>query len=109
VIWIEGNALTIQEAGAPCQLSALKPSSLKLKKGGGTGSFNILVSPQDCSWNITTTSNWIHLDTLSGTGNGTVAFHIDSNATGKNRTGKIDASLAADVKKKKTFSLTQTK
>jgi hypothetical protein len=109
VIWIGGKALTIEEYGTPCQLTALKPSSLKFKNGGGTGSFNVVVSPQDCAWNISTTSNWIHLDTLSGTGNGTAAFHIDMNTTGKNRTGKIDASLATDVKKKKTFSLTQNK
>jgi hypothetical protein len=109
VIWIGGNALTIEEDGAPCQLTALKPSSEKFANGASTGSFNILVSTQDCAWNITTTSNWIHLDTSAGTGNGNVAFHIDANTTGKNRTGKIDASLATDVKKKKTFSVKQSK
>lgn len=109
VVWIGGNALTIEEDGAPCQLTALKPSSEKFPNGPCIGSFNIFVSPQDCAWNITTTSNWIHLDTSPGTGNGYVAFHIDANATGKNRPGKITAALATVPTKQKTFSVMQNK
>jgi hypothetical protein len=109
VIWIGGNALTIEEDAAPCQLTAVKPSSEKLTEGTSTGSFNIIVSPQDCAWNITTTSNWIHLDTSAGTGNGTAAFHIDANTTGKKRSGKITTALVTAPTKKKTFSLTQNK
>jgi len=109
VVSIGGNALTIEEDGAPCRLTALSPSSEKLTDATGAGSFNVVVSPQDCAWNITTTSSWIHLDTSAGTGNGTAAFHIDANTTGKNRTGKITASLAAAPTKQKTFSVRQSK
>jgi hypothetical protein len=109
VLWIGGNALTIQESGAQCQLTSVKPSSGKFTNTGGTGSFDVAARPQDCAWNISTLSDWIHLDTLAVTGNGNVVFYIDTNATGKNRTGKIDASLATNVKKKKTFSLKQSK
>jgi hypothetical protein len=109
VIWIGGNAITIEETGAQCKLTAVKSSFKKFTNGGGTGSLDVVVSPQDCAWNITTISNWIHLDTTAGTGNGNVVFQIDTNATGKNRTGKIDASLATNVKKKKTFAVTQNK
>jgi hypothetical protein len=107
-IWIGGNTVTIEESGIPCQFSALQPSYGKFTNESGTGSFDIVVSPQDCSWQVTTTSDWIHLDTLAVMGNGSAAFHIDANTTGKSRTGKIDVSpLSLNAKKKKTFSITQ--
>jgi photosystem II stability/assembly factor-like uncharacterized protein len=109
VVSIGGQTLTIKEDGAKCQLTALKPSSGKYPNTGGSGSFDITVSPQDCGWNVATTSGWIHLDTMTGTGNGTATFHMDANGTGKNRTGKIDVSLAQDATKKKTFSVNESK
>ncbi len=109
VVSIGDNALTIEEDGATCRLTALSPSSGKLTDATGDGSFNVVVSSQDCVWNITTTSSWIHLDTSAGTGNGTAAFHIDPNTTGKNRTGRISASLAVAPTKQKTFSVRQSK
>jgi hypothetical protein len=109
VITVGGQNLTINEDGAKCQLTALSPSSGKYSNTGGSASFNVSVSPQDCGWNVTTTTDWIHLDTTTGTGNGTVAFHMDANGTGKNRTGKINVSLAQDATKKKTFSVNESK
>jgi len=58
---------------------------------------------------VATTFDWVHLDTTTGTGNGTVAFHVDANGTGKNRTGKIDVSLAQNPTKKKTFTVNESK
>ncbi len=109
VIWIGGNAITIEETGAQCKLTSVKPSSRKFTNAGGTGNFAVVISPQDCAWNVATISDWIHLDTTEGTGNGNIVFYVDTNATGKNRTGKIDVSLATNVKKKKTLSLKQNK
>jgi photosystem II stability/assembly factor-like uncharacterized protein len=109
VVSIGGEDLTIQEDGAICKLTALKPSSEKYPNAGGSGSFDITVSPQDCGWNVATTFDWVHLDTTTGTGNGTVVFHFDANGTGKNRTGKIDVSLAQDATKKKTFTVNESK
>jgi len=109
VVSIGGEDLTIGEDGAICQLTALKPSSGKYPNTGGSGSFNVTVSPQDCGWNVATTFDWIHLDTTTGTGNGTVAFHIDANGTSKNKTGKINVSLAQNAAKKKTFTVNENK
>jgi streptogramin lyase len=109
VVTIGGQTLTIKEDGAKCQLTALKPSSGKYPSTGGSGSFDITVGPQDCGWNVATTFDWIHLDTTTGTGNGVVTFHMDANGTGKNRTGKIDVSLAQDATKKKTFTVNESK
>jgi hypothetical protein len=106
---IGGQTLTIKEDGAKCQLTALKPSSGKYPSTGGSGSFDITVSSQDCGWNVGTPSGWIQLNTTAGTGNGTVTFHMDANGTGKNRTGKIDVSLAQDATKKKTFPVNEGK
>jgi hypothetical protein len=109
VVSIGGQNLTIQEDGAICQLTALKPSSGKYSNTGGGGSFDITVSPQDCGWNVATPFDWVHLDTTTGTGSGTAVFHIDANGTGKNRTGKIDVSLAQNATKKKTFTVNESK
>jgi hypothetical protein len=109
VVSIGGEDLTIEQDGAICQLTALKPSSGKYPNTGGSGSFDITVSPQDCGWNVATTFDWIHLDTTTGTGNGTAAFHMDANGTGKNRTGKINASLDQNATKKKTFTVNESK
>jgi hypothetical protein len=109
VIWIGGNALTIEESGAQCQLTSVKSSYKNFTNAGGAGSLDVVVSPQDCVWNVATASNWIHLDASVGTGNRNVVFHVDTNTTGKDRTGKIDVSLATNVKKKKSFSLKQNK
>jgi hypothetical protein len=109
VISIGGQNLTIQEDGAICKLTALTPSSGKYPNTGGSGSFDITVSPQDCGWNVATTLDWIHLDTTTGTGNGTAAFHMDANGTGKNRAGKINVSLTQNPTKKKTFTVNESK
>ena len=50
-----------------------------------------------------------NLDTTTETGNGTAAFHFDANGTGKNRTGKINVSLAQNATKKKTFTVNESK
>lgn len=109
IVSIGGQTLTIKEDGAKCQLTALSPSSGKYPSTGGSGSFDITVSPLDCCWDVATTSGWIHLDTTTGKGNGTATFHMDANSTGKNRTGKIDVSLTLDATKKKTFSVNESK
>jgi hypothetical protein len=107
VIWIGDKAITIEQAGVPCQLAALQPSHEKFTYDSSTGSFNITVSPQDCAWNVSSTSDWIRLDATAGEGNGSVAFSIDTNDMGKNRTGKIDVWLPTNSKKKKTFKISQ--
>ena len=109
VVTIGGRTLTIKEDGAKCQLTALKPSSGKYPNTGGSGSFDIKFSPQDCGWNVATTSGWIRLDTTTGTGNDSATFLMDENGSGKSRTGKIDVSLAQDATKKKTFSVNESK
>ena len=109
IVLIGDQTLTIKEDGAKCQLTALKPSSGKYPNTGGGGNFDITVSHQDCGWNVATTSGWIHLDTTTGTGNGTTTFHMDANGTAKTRTGKINVSLAQDATKKKIFTVNENK
>jgi len=81
----------------------------KVSQYGGSGSFDVTVSHQDCGWAVATTFDWIHLDTTAGTGSGTAAFHMDANGTGKNRTGKINVSLTQNVTKKKTFTVNESR
>ena len=109
VVSVGGNAIIIEEDGAACRVTDLGPSYEQLAGATGAGSFNVVVSPQDCAWNISAASSWIHLDTPAGTGNGTVAFQIDANTSGRKRTGKITASVAVAPTKHKTFSVRQSK
>jgi hypothetical protein len=109
VVTIGGETLTIEQDGVICQMTALKPPFGKYPNTGGSGSFDIKVSPQDCGWNVATPLDWIHLDTTTGTGSGTATFHLDANGAGKNRTGKIDVSLAQSATKKKTFTVNENK
>ena len=108
-ILIGGNTLSIEEDGAICQLTSIKPSSQRMSNADGSGSFAITVSPQDCVWNASSSTAWVFMDTLQGTGNGTAVFHIDANSTGKNRTGKINVSLDQNASKKKMFTITQNR
>jgi len=58
---------------------------------------------------VATPSDWIRLDTTTGTGNGTVTFHLDANGTGKNIAGKINVTLTQNATKKKTFTVNESK
>jgi len=49
------------------------------------------------------------VDTTTGIGNGTAAFHLDANGNGKNRTGKVDVSLTQNPAKKKRFTVNENK
>jgi hypothetical protein len=55
------------------------PTSQAFERIGGSGSFNVTASLNDCSWTATTSAEWITITSGSGTGNGTVSFTVAAN------------------------------
>ena len=101
--------MTVTQEGAPCKFVSVSPKNLSVDPSSSTGSFDVKITPQDCAWSATESSDWIAVTAGSGTGNGSVSFTIDANSTGSNRTGKITVFLNNDPKKKKIFTIKQTK
>ncbi len=58
---------------------------------GGAQSIDVKVG-SGCPWQATTIADWITITSGSGTGNGTLAFNVASNSTGKRRKGVIRVS-----------------
>ena len=79
----------------------LSPSSENVGKNGGTETFDVKTTAA-CGWTVSTSTPWITLLTLSGTGNGTVGYVVARNTGNSDRTGAI--SVAGKV-----FAVTQKK
>ena len=77
---------------APCRFE-IAPSSHSIGFGGGSGSVTISTST-DCAWTAAIDVNWISFTSpAAGSGNGTVAFAVTSNA-GAQRSGSITVGTA---------------
>lgn len=74
---------TVTQAAQP-QLS-INPSVNNCSADATHGSFKVT---SDSMWTVTTSATWIKLNTVSGSGNGTVTYSIDEN-TGNSRQGFI--------------------
>ena len=105
-VTIGGQPLVINQQGQKCVIKSMVPSSQQVPVPGGPFSFLLTVYPDDCSWNASTTSTFIHDLTSSGTGTATIEYSVDPNTTGKKRSGKITMLLPASGKKK-NFSVKQ--
>ena len=101
--------MTVTQEGAPCKFVSVSPKNLSVDPSSSTGSFDVKITPQDCAWSATESSDWIAITAGSGTGNGIVSFTIDANSTVSNRTGNITVYLNNDPKKKKVFTIKQMK
>ena len=75
-------------AGATCTYS-LSSTSASATAAGGAGTVNVTVG-SGCSWTAVSNVFWIHVTAgASGSGNGTVGYTVDVNATASSRTGTI--------------------
>jgi hypothetical protein len=104
---IADKTLAITQKGATCAITALTPPSQSVPVSGGSYSFNISVSPQDCAWTAASNKSWATLTSGSGTGDGTVAYTVPANGTRKSQTGAITVTLTKNAKKK-THTIKQT-
>jgi hypothetical protein len=84
---IAGQTFTINQASQSCSY-AISASNQSIGSAGGTGSVGVTAGGA-CSWTATSNDGWITVTSgASGTGNGTVAYSVASNA-GAARTGTL--------------------
>ncbi len=108
---IGGQTFTVTQKGAPCKIKSINPLKASFTNTGGTGTIQVS-APEGCSWLAATDSKtaWVTIDSgISGTGNGTVGYTVESNtsAGAKNRSGKI--IITSIENSKKTHTIIQTK
>ena len=85
---IEGQALTITQAGIDCSYS-LSPGIFPLTSDENSGSVNV-TSPQGCEWSASSSDGWISISAGSeGIGSGLVSFTVAANPSPESRSGSI--------------------
>jgi hypothetical protein len=100
---IAGGTFTVTQAAAaaPCTYS-INPTSLTVGGDAVSGGPVAVTAPPGCGWTSTANAGWLHITSgASGSGNGSVAFTVDSFA-GASRTGTL--TIAGQ-----TFTVTQVK
>jgi hypothetical protein len=108
-----GNTLfTFTQQGTPCKITNLTPSTASYASAGGNGTFAVS-TPEGCSWTAApekgSSSSWLTVASGgTGTGPGSVSYTVGSNATTKDRTGKITVSLVGATGRK-SFTVRQVK
>ena len=111
-VTIGDTVFTATQAGAPCSVTALSPTTKTFPKTGGDQTFTVTTSTTDCSWSASTTqSSWIHITSGSGTGNGSVTFFVDTYTGTMTRSGSVVVQPVSggSFSSKKTFTVKQTK
>ncbi len=96
-VTIGGRTLVINQAGRLCSYS-LAPTAVTVGPEGVTGSFAVTAS-DGCGWTPTTAAPWISVSG-AGTGNGTVTYTVQPNASGAQRSANIQVG-------NRTFAITQ--
>jgi len=83
---IGNKPYTVTQKGRTCSVKLTPANSGTLSKDGDSGTFNVAVTPSDCSWSATadSKSTWVH----PVQGAGKVDYTVDPNG-GAARTGKI--------------------
>jgi predicted extracellular nuclease len=87
-ITVAGKTFTItQNGGASCSYN-LASANASFVAGGGSGTVGVIATA-GCTWNATSTVNWITVTSGSpGSGNGTVNYSVAANS-GPTRTGTL--------------------
>jgi beta-propeller repeat-containing protein/BACON domain-containing protein/all-beta uncharacterized protein/S-layer family protein len=99
-VTIAGQTFTVtQSAGAGCSYS-INPTSKSFMASGGSSTVSV-TAPAGCGWMAVSNDGFITITSgSSGSGNGTVSYNVDANATGNPRTGTM--TIAGE-----TFIVTQ--
>lgn len=87
VINIAGQSFTVSQSGA-CTFS-LNPTSVSLSSQAGGGTVNVTASYQNCTWTAVSNVIWMTLQSVSGTGSGTVSYSVAANTGVPARNGTL--------------------
>jgi hypothetical protein len=97
---IAKQTFTVTQSGASCTYS-ISPASRSCGPSGETGSVSV-TSATGCNWTAASNEDWITIKSGgSGSGNGTVAYAVASNASTSERTGTMTVAG-------QTFTATQS-
>ena len=100
MIELNDQHANVTQAAADCAMQ-LGDSSENFSQAGGSGTIVVQASGSSCAWTAVSDSNWIVIRSgASGTGNGTIAYDVQS-LSGAPRTGTV---LVAGLR----FSITQS-
>jgi uncharacterized repeat protein (TIGR01451 family) len=84
---IAGQSFVVTQAAA-CAYSLSPPSTFPGPSGGAAQVF--VTASAGCPWTATTSDSFLHIDSgASGSGSGTVNYHVDANPLSSSRTGTI--------------------
>ena len=87
-ITVAGQTLAITQSGIDCSFE-LSSNSASFDSDGGSGSVD-LTSPAGCDWTASSNESWIPITArASGSGDGSIAYTVDSNSTIQTRSGTI--------------------
>ncbi len=81
------EVVVIQEAATACEYE-ITPTSDNFFMVGGVGRINVFTT-DDCAWVAVSNADWIQLTNDRGTGDSVVSYSVESNRTGRQRSGTI--------------------
>ena len=73
---VAGQALRVNQAGVPCNLSVDAGGGLLFGPSGGSGSLAITSPASDCAWTASSGAPWATVSAASGMGNGSVGIAV---------------------------------
>lgn len=79
--------------------ASLSPSAASIGFAGGSGTIALAIA-SNCAWNALSDASWLMVDTTTGSGGATLAYHVEPNTADVSRTGTISVAGQA-------FPLTQ--
>ncbi len=86
-LYVAGQPLTINQAGATCSLS-LTSSSASVPNTGGTVTLGVVSPSEECAWSATTPQSWLSVISGANGDSGNVTISVAAN-TGAARIGIV--------------------
>jgi hypothetical protein len=96
---IGGGPFTLTQKGGTCTIKGVTPASRSFAMGGGSDSFSVDVSLDNCAWTASPSAGWLHVSPGGSSGDSAVAYAVDENPGPSSRTGKINVTLGQSGKK----------
>lgn len=92
----ESDVFVHDRQGTPPCAVALSPERLEIVSSGGGGGAISVTAEAGCTWTASANAAWIHLNTVSGSGNGTISYSYEPYVGGTIiRSGAITVNVRA--------------
>jgi hypothetical protein len=78
------NICVTHQASTPCT-TTISASSRNFSSDGGSGSFNVSMSPIICTYSATSSCSWVTLNSSSGSGGGAITYSVAQNPSTTSR------------------------